>query len=247
MNTTGKVYLIGAGPGDPGLITVKGLNILREADVILYDRLAPPELLGEAKPGAVLIDVGKSRDQHKMSQSEINAQFVKFAGEGKIVARLKGGDPFVFGRGGEEAEACVAAGIPFVVIPGISSAIAVPAYAGIPVTHRDFTSSFAVITGHEDPRASVALDYNALAKIGTLVFLMGAHQLPKIAAALMAAGRDSSTPVACIENGTTPRQRTITGTLSTISEIAERAELKAPTTIVIGEVAKLHGVLNWWG
>lgn len=253
---TGTVYLIGAGPGDPGLITVKGLNALRSADVIIYDRLAPAELLKEAKPGAELIDAGKRADNHTLSQREINRRLIDKAREGKNVARLKGGDPFVFGRGGEEAEACHAAGIPFVIVPGVSSAIAVPAYAGIPVTHRDLTSAFAVITGHVDPgesgnsenpdRGETALDYSALARIGTLVILMGVAHLGNIAAALIAAGRDPSTPVACIERGTTSRQRTIRGTLANISDVAAQHELQAPAVIVVGEVAALHDALNWW-
>jgi uroporphyrin-III C-methyltransferase len=245
MNQNGKVYLIGAGPGDPGLITVKGLKALQEADVILYDRLAPPELLAEAKPGAELIDVGKRRDSHTMTQAMINDAILDHARQGKVVARLKGGDPFVFGRGGEEAEACKLANIPFIIIPGITSAIAVPAYAGIPVTHRDFTSAFAVITGHEHPAETTALDYTALAKIGTLVFLMAARHLSDITAALIAAGRDGSTPAACIQDGTTPRQKVVTGTLTTIADIAAQAELKAPLIIVIGEVASLHAALDW--
>ena len=249
----GVVYLIGAGPGDPGLITVKGLNALRSADVIIYDRLAPAELLAEAKPGAELIDAGKRADNHTLSQREINRYLIDNARAGKIVARLKGGDPFVFGRGGEEAEACRAAGIPFVVVPGVSSAIAVPAYAGIPVTHRDMTSVFAVITGHADPEASgnpgsgqTSLDYSALARIGTLVILMGVAHLGNIAAALIVAGRDPSTPAACIERGTTNRQRTIRGTLATIADQAAQANLQAPAVIVIGEVAALHDSLHWW-
>ena len=245
---TGTVYLIGAGPGDPGLITVKGLNALRTADVILYDRLASRELLSEAKPGADLIDVGKGPNHKNLSQHAINARLVQFAHEGKTVARLKGGDPFVFGRGGEEAEACRAAGVPFVIIPGVTSAIAVPAYAGIPVTHRDYSSSFTVITGHEDPtHADSRLDYDALARMGTLIFLMAVGRLATICDSLITAGRDPQTPVACIERGTTPQQRTLTGTLATITEIAESHKLEAPAIIVIGEVAALRDSLKWWG
>src|SRR5258708_1945470 len=184
--TIGTVYLIGAGPGDPELITVKGLKALRAADVIVYDRLAPAELLAETKPGAELIDAGKRPDRHTLKQSEINALIVERATQGKTVARLKGGDPFVFGRGAEEAEACRSAGVPFVVIPGISSAIAVPAYAGIPVSHRDFMSAFAVVSGHEDPLAGpVSVDYSALARINTLIFLMSVGHLQRITAALI--------------------------------------------------------------
>ena len=247
MAEIGTVYLIGAGPGDPDLITVKGLRILKQADVILYDRLAPPELLAQARPGAELIDVGKQPKRHTFTQAEINACMIEQARQGKLVVRLKGGDPFVFGRGGEEAEACQAANIPFVVIPGISSAIGVPAYAGIPLTHRDLSSGFVVVTGHETPsKDTPSLDYAALARIETLVFLMAVGNLPKIAAELITAGRDPSTPVACIENGTTRDQRTITGTLSTIGDIAVLAKLRAPAVIVVGDVAGLHARLGWW-
>lgn len=245
VTESGTVYLIGAGPGDPDLITVKGLRILQQADVILYDRLAPSELLAQAKAGAELIDVGKQPKQHTLTQREINACMVEQAQQGKVVARLKGGDPFVFGRGGEEAEACRAAGVPCVVIPGITSAIGVPAYAGIPLTHRDFSSAFLVTTGHENPdKDSSSVDYAVLAQIETLVFLMAVGNLPKIATGLMEAGRDPSTPVACIENGTTSDQRTITGMLSNIGELAAHAKLRAPAVIVIGDVAGLYEKLH---
>jgi uroporphyrinogen III methyltransferase/synthase len=246
VTDTGTVYLIGAGPGDPDLITVKGLRTLQEADVILYDRLAPAELLVQAKPDAELIDVGKQPKHHTLTQHEINVCMIERAQQGKMVARLKGGDPFVFGRGGEEAEACRAAGVPFVVVPGITSAIGVPAYAGIPLTHRDFSSAFLVTTGHENPdKESSSLDYAVLAQIETLVFLMAVGNLPKIATRLIDAGRDPLTPVACIENGTLSNQRTITGTLSTIGEVATQAKLRAPAVIVIGDVAGLYEKLRW--
>ncbi len=242
----GTVYLIGAGPGDPDLITVKGLRTLQAADVILYDRLAPAQLLAHAKPGALLIDAGKHAKHHTITQEDINALLIDHALAGQMVARLKGGDPFVFGRGGEEAEACAAAGVPFVVIPGVSSAIAVPAYAGVPVTHRELTSVFAVVTGHEDPtKSAVSLDYEALARIGTLVFLMGVGRLPQISDRLMAAGRAAETPAICIEWGTTPQQRVIEGTLATIATHAQAADLKAPAVIVVGEVAGLRSRLRW--
>ncbi len=244
---SGLVYLIGAGPGDPDLITVKGLRALQQADVIVYDRLSPPELLAYAKPGAELINAGKQPTHHTLKQDEINAILMERAGRGLMVARLKGGDPFVFGRGGEEAEACVAAGVPFVVIPGVSSAIAVPAYAGIPVTHRDLTSVFAVVTGHEDPtKESISVNYEALAQIGTLVFLMGVGRLGLIADRLIAAGRSPETPVVCIEWGTTPRQRVIEGTLATIPANALAADLQPPTITVVGEVAALRDRLRWF-
>ncbi|HLY34887.1 MAG TPA: uroporphyrinogen-III C-methyltransferase, partial [Jatrophihabitantaceae bacterium] len=221
----GSVALVGGGPGDPELITVRGRRLVASADVVVVDRLAPRALLDDLPDSVEVIDCGKAAHRHNMTQDEINDVLVERALDGKRVVRLKGGDPFVFGRGGEEAEACRAAGIPFVVVPGVTSAIAVPAYAGIPVTHRDLTSAFAVITGHADPDESenpgsgqTSLDYSALARIGTLVILMGVAHLGNIAAALIAAGRDPSTPAACIERGTTTRQRTIRGTLATIAD-----------------------------
>jgi uroporphyrin-III C-methyltransferase len=244
--TTGTVYLIGAGPGDPDLITVKGLKLLRQADVIIHDRLAPPELLAEAKLGAELIDAGKRPDHHRIKQDDMNVLLIEHAQQGKMVVRLKGGDPFVFGRGGEEAEACIAAGIPVVIVPGITSAISAPAYAGIPVTHREHASSFTVVTGHEDPDKSPMIDYSALARLGTLIFMMGVANLPTITATLIKEGRDPATPVVCIENGTLPHQRIIAGTLDTIAQIAVNEKLQSPAVIVIGEVAQFHETLRWW-
>jgi uroporphyrin-III C-methyltransferase len=240
----GTVYLIGAGPGDPELITVKGLKLLRRADVVIYDRLAPPELLREARPDAEQIDGGKQPHQHRLSQEAINALLIDRAQKGLNIARLKGGDPFVFGRGGEEAIACREAGIPFVVVPGVSSAIAVPAYAGVPVTHRQLATSFTVLTGHEDPNsASNTIDYAALVKLGgTLVLLMGVSHLPKIVAHLLVAGMTPDTPAVSIEWGTTPQQRVVTATLATITVRA--ADLQPPTTTVIGAVAGLD--LQWF-
>lgn len=242
---TGIVYLVGAGPGDPELITVKGLGILRRADVILYDRLAAPELLKEAKPGAELIDAGKQPQKHRLDQGTINALIVERAQQGLSVVRLKGGDPFVFGRGGEEAIACREAGIPFVVVPGVTSAISVPAYAGIPVTHRGVATAFTVLSGHEDPDdPATSIDYEALAKVGgTLVLLMGVSHLPQITAKLLAAGLTENTPATSIERGTTESQRVVRGMLATIAERA--AELKPPTITVIGAVAGLK--LDWFG
>jgi len=215
MNSVGTVYLVGAGPGDPGLITVKGLKLIQSADVILYDRLAPPELLTEARPDAELIDVGKYPGHPRLTQAEINALMIQKVYTYPMVVRLKGGDPFVFGRGGEEALACSLAGVPFVVVPGVSSAIAVPAYAGIPVTQRGLTSSFTVFAGHEDPTKDTSnIDYEALAKVatsGTLVVLMGVMYLPQISAKLMEFGVDPTTPAACIEWGTTAQQRVVEG------------------------------------
>ncbi|MHB8629227.1 MAG: uroporphyrinogen-III C-methyltransferase [Aggregatilineales bacterium] len=251
MNPIGTVYLVGAGPGDPGLITVKGLKLIQSADVILYDRLAPPELLAEARPGAEQIDVGKYPGHPRLTQDGINALLIEKAYAYPVVVRLKGGDPFVFGRGGEEALACHLAGVPFVVVPGISSAIAVPAYAGIPVTQRGLTSTFTVFAGHEDPTKSASnIDYDALAKVatsGTLVVLMGVMYLPQIAAKLIEFGVNPTTPAACIEWGTTEQQRVVDGTLATLPELANAAGLSSPTTTVIGAVAGLRTAgLDWY-
>ncbi|MEP7284654.1 MAG: uroporphyrinogen-III C-methyltransferase [Chloroflexota bacterium] len=244
----GTVYLVGAGPGDPDLITVKGLKLLQQADVVAYDRLAPTALLNETREGAELIDVGKLPQKHRLSQDEINRILIEKAQAGLMVVRLKGGDPFVFGRGGEEALACRAAGIPFVVVPGVSSAIAVPAYAGIPVTHRGVTSAFTVFTGHEDPDdESLSVDYDALAHVGTLVLMMGVAHLPAVAKRLIAAGLDPETPAACIEWGTVERQRVIEGTLSTLPGLALGANFKAPSITVIGAVVGLRAAgLRWF-
>src|SRR5579859_7710128 len=251
MNPIGTVYLVGAGPGDPGLITVKGLKLIQSADVILYDRLAPPELLAEARPDAELIDVGKYPGRPRLTQIEINTLLIEKAFAFPIVVRLKGGDPFVFGRGGEEAMACHLSGVPFVVVPGVSSAIAVPAYAGIPVTQRGLTSTFTVFAGHEDPAKDTSdIDYGALARVaasGTLVVLMGVMYLPQIAARLIEFGVDPETPAACIEWGTTAQQRVVEGTLATLPQLANASGLSSPATTVIGAVAGLRAAgLNWY-
>jgi len=233
------VVLVGAGPGDPELITVKGLGWLRRAEVVVYDRLVAPTLLEEAPAAAIRIYAGKTRGRHCIPQSAISPLLIHHAGAGRLVVRLKGGDPFVFGRGGEEVIACRAAGIPVEVVPGISSAIAAPAAAGIPVTHRGLASSFAVVTGHEDPtKPETGVDWETLAGgLETLVVLMGVGSLPTIAARLMAAGRPPSTPAAVVSGATTAAQVVITGTLA---DIAERARhLSPPATIVIGEVVRL--------
>src|SRR5512132_2575087 len=201
----GVVYIVGGGPGDPGLITVKGLECLRRADVVLYDRLVAQELLVEPPPHAEMIDVGKEPKRHRRSQEEINALLIEKAREGKIVVRLKGGDPFVFGRGGEECQALAEAGIPYEVVPGVSSAIAVPAYAGIPVTQRGVTTAFTVVAGHTGSSYST-IDWEAIARIGTIVFLMGVEHLPEIVEQLIAHGRNADTPVALIREGTTQNQ-----------------------------------------
>ncbi len=242
--SSGRVVLVGAGPGDPELITLRGLRRIREADVVIYDQLASPALLDEAPPEALRIFAGKAGGRHCASQSAINALLIHHAEAGRLVIRLKGGDPFVFGRGGEEAMACARAGIPVEVVPGLSSAVAVPAAAGIPITHRGLSSSFAVVTGHEDPsKPEGRVDWERLAAaVDTLVILMGVATLPRIAARLLAGGRDPATPAAVIYRGTTQAQRTVTGTLGDIVERA--AHLKAPAVIVIGEVVALHSLLE---
>ncbi|SDH34960.1 uroporphyrinogen-III C-methyltransferase [Desulfosporosinus hippei] len=244
----GYVYLVGAGPGDPKLITIKGSECIAKADVLVYDRLASRRLLTLARPDCELIYVGKSPDRHTLRQEEINQVLVDKGLEGKIVTRLKGGDPFVFGRGGEEAEALLKAGIQFEVVPGITSAIAVPAYAGIPVTHRDLTSSFAVITGHEDPtKNETSIHWDHLAQShGTLVFLMGMENLPLIAQKLMENGKKPTTPVGIIQWGTRPEQRTLVGQLDTIAEEVKKQNFTNPSIIIVGEVVSLREKLQWF-
>jgi len=248
MSAKGRVWLVGAGPGDPALITMAGVACLAGAEVVVYDRLADPRLLDLAPPDAERISVGKAASSHSMSQEEINDLLVAKAREGKRVVRLKGGDPFVFGRGGEEAEALVAAGIPFDVVPGISSATAVPAYAGIPVTHRRMASSFAVVTGHEDPtKGESSIDWDHLAKgIDTLVFLMGGANLAEIAERLVECGRAPDTATAVIRWGTTPNQRTVTGTLADIADRVAKAGLTPPVITVVGSVVGLREKLRWY-
>lgn len=241
---SGIVYLVGAGPGDPGLLTLRGLEYLRKADVVVHDRLANHQLLAWA-PQAELIDVGKQPDHHPVPQSRINTILVEKAREGKVVVRLKGGDPFVFGRGGEEAQTLVEAGIPFEVVPGVTSAIAAPAYAGIPVTQRGTACSVAFITGHCAGSKPLDVNWEALAQgVDTLVFLMGVHSLPLIVSSLMEAGRSPDTPIALIEQGTLAEQRVVTGTLFDILEKA--AGITPPAIIIIGEVVRLHSVLDWF-
>lgn len=239
---------MGAGPGDPGLITVKAVECLNQADVVIYDFLANPILLGYASPEAEVIYVGKSASDHTLSQQEINELIVRKALEDKVVVRLKGGDPFIFGRGGEEAEELIQAGIDFEVVPGVTSAIAVPAYAGIPLTHREHTSSVAFITGHEDPtKAESSVDWDKIATgLGTLVFLMGVGNLPRIASRLIEAGRAANTPAAVIRWGTTPDQTTVTGTLEDIASKVQAAALKPPAILVVGGVVGLRSILNWY-
>jgi uroporphyrinogen III methyltransferase/synthase len=230
------VHLVGAGPGDPGLLTVRALDVLRRADLVVYDRLSQESLLDLAPPGAERIDVGKAPGHVRLSQEDINALLVERGRRGEAVVRLKGGDPFVFARGGEEAAALAAAGVPFEVVPGITSAIAVPAYAGIPVTLRHSSTSVTIVTGHEDPAAGEngTVDWSAVARVGgTIVILMGVARIGRIAEALMAGGRSPDTPVAAVQWGTRPEQRTVRGTLATIGTAA----LGTPSTIVVGDVA----------
>ncbi|NLI11869.1 MAG: uroporphyrinogen-III C-methyltransferase [Peptococcaceae bacterium] len=248
MSKKGIVYLIGAGPGDPKLITVKGLECMQNSDTIVYDRLAGDRLLTFARPGTELIYVGKSPDRHTLKQDEINKLLVEKASQGRTVARLKGGDPFVFGRGGEEAEALSEAGIIFEIVPGVTSAIAAPAYAGIPVTHRDFTSTMAIITGNEDPlKEDSSIQWDKLATgVGTLVFLMGMSNLPSITRRLIENGRPPQTPAALVRWGTRPEQQTLTGTLGDISEKAAWAGFSNPAVIIVGEVVSLREKLSWY-
>ena len=273
---SGKVYLIGAGPGDPGLLTLRGKSVLEKADVVVYDRLVSPAILGFCNPKAKMVDVGKMPTHHKVKQSEINKLLVLFASEfpGGVIARLKGGDPFVFGRGGEEALELVAAGVEFEVVPGITSAISVPAYAGIPVSHRGIATSFHIITGHEkevDSRklevgsgevigachcepckgdaissGNLSLDFDALAHCpGTLIFLMGIANMDFIAKRLMECGKDPKTPLAFIEKGTTPYQRTVMATLETAGETIVRENVTAPAITIMGGVVELGKTLAW--
>ncbi len=244
----GKVYLVGAGPGDPGLLTLRGRRLIEQADVIIYDRLASPRLLAFASPDAELIYVGKRVGRHVANQDEINDYIVKKAREGKEVVRLKGGDPFIFGRGGEEAQIMAEAGIEFEIVPGVTSAIAVPAYAGVPLTHRAHTASVAFITGHRRFDTSEApVQWDGLAKgVGTLVFLMGMTNLAHICEKLIEHGRDPETPVAVIRWGTTPFHKSVTGNLSNIVEIVQENEFKPPAIIVIGTVVGLRDQLNWF-
>ena len=248
-HANGMVYLVGAGPGDADLITVKGLRCLRAADVIVYDRLISPALLEEASPHAERVFVGKESGCHTLAQEQINALLIAQARRGRTVVRLKGGDPFLFGRGGEEALALAEAGIPYEIVPGVSSALAVPAYAGIPVTHRNYAAQVTIVTGHEStadgPSASV--NWEALAKLeGTLVILMGLANLATISGRLIASGMAPQTPAAVIEQGTLPAQRVVSGALEDIAALVSAAKLRSPAIIVIGAVAALRESLAWF-
>lgn len=247
QHVPGKVYLVGAGPGDPELLTLKALRCLRKADVVVYDRLINAEILEEARPSVECIFVGKGPGCHTMKQEHINDLLITHAQAGRVVVRLKGGDPFVFGRGGEEALALHEAGIPFEIVPGISSALAVPAYAGIPVTHRKTATSFTVVTGHEDPRHAETVNWEALAAIGgTLVILMGVATLSSITQHLLEAGLAPETPAAIIQQGTVEQQRVVTGSLAAIVEQAALAHIASPAIVVIGAVVDLHDALTWF-
>jgi len=246
-NKKGKVYIIGAGPGDAGLITLKGIDCLREADVVIYDYLVSKDLLKYAKADARFIYAGKQGGAHTMSQWQINDLLLKEAKTGNIVARLKGGDPFIFGRGGEEAEKLTANKISFEIVPGVTSAIAVPAYAGIPLTHRGLTSTVAFVTGHEDPTKEKSdIDWSALARIGTLVFLMGVKNIEKIVRELKDNGRSPKTPAALIRWGTTSRQEIIEGNLSNIVKLVRERKFAPPAILVVGEVVALRETLQWF-
>jgi uroporphyrinogen III methyltransferase/synthase len=247
VNGPGIVYLVGAGPGDAGLMTIRSLDLIVAADVIVHDRLIPRDALAAARPDAEILYVGKGPGEASVPQEGIEELLIDRAREGKLVVRLKGGDPFVFGRGGEEAEALAAAGIPFEVVPGVSAGVAAPAYAGIPVTHRDDASAVAFVTGHEDPeKQDSALDYEALARFpGTLVFYMGVRSLPRIADRLIAAGRDPSEPAAVVERGTQPGQRTVSSTLEGIAEAADQAQINPPSVTVVGSVAARRERIAW--
>jgi uroporphyrin-III C-methyltransferase len=246
MTQYGKVYLVGSGPGDPELLTLKARRLIDSADVVVYDQLPGKMILDSIPAGTEKIDAGKHAGDHTLKQDEINNVIVKKAREGKNVVRLKGGDPYMFGRGGEEAQELIEAGIEFEIVPGITSAIAVPAYAGIPVTHRDHASMVTFITGHEDPtKDESALDWETLAKFeGTIVVFMGVKMLENNVSELIKNGKDPQTPVALIERGTRPDQRVTIGVLENIASIAKERNVKAPAITVIGTVVKLHDELG---
>jgi len=246
--TKGCVYLVGAGPGALDLVTLRARQLIEVADVLIYDYLCNPEMLQWARRGAEKIYAGKSGSSHTLTQDEINALLVKRAGEGGSVVRLKGGDPYVFGRGGEEAQVLAQAGVPFEVVPGVTSAIAAPAYAGIPVTHRDFASTVTFVTGHEDPtKAGSSIDWPQLAQLrGTKIFLMGIERIREIAQRLVAEGADPETPVALVRWGTTPRQESLEATLATVADLAEKRGFKAPAITIVGDVIRLRSELNWF-
>ena len=244
---TGKAYLIGSGPGRADLITVRGLNLLRQADVILYDHLIARELLDEVRPHAEVTFVGKEGGRSSISHDTINQLLISRVRQGKQVVRLKGGDPFVFGRGGEEALALAEADLPFEIVPGVSSVLAVPAYAGIPVTHRAISSAFAVITGHEaTDKAYSTIDWMSLARIPTLIVLMAVKRMSIISTALISAGRSPDTPAAAVSWGTTDRQQVVRATLATLPDALTKTELPTPAIVVVGEVVAFAHNLAWF-
>lgn len=244
----GKVYLVGAGPGDPELLSIKALKILEKANVVIYDRLVTRAILQLVPKQAEKIYVGKRSGKHHISQDKINEISIEEARKGKVVVRLKGGDSFLFGRGGEEAQELCKAGIQFEVVPGVTSALAAPAYAGIPLTHRKFASSLAIVTGHEDPtKFENRVKWEKLAtSVDTIVVLMGIKNLERIVERLLKGGREPQTSIAIIEWGTTTNQRTTIGTLSNIALMAKERKVKAPAVIVIGDVVKLQKELSWF-
>jgi uroporphyrinogen III methyltransferase / synthase len=248
MKPKGMVYLVGAGPGDAGLLTLRGAELLGRADVVVYDALVNPELLRLAPKSAEIIFGGKRAREHAIPQKELNQLLIEKSRAGKTVVRLKGGDPYVFGRGGEEAEQLADANVPFEVVPGVSSFVAVPNYAGVPLTHRDFCSRLTLITGHEDPaKEASSIDWAQVAKTpGTQVIMMGTDRIGQIAAVLVGHGMSPATPIAMIRWGTTGHQQSIEGTLATIAEVAEKENIGPPTVAVIGEVVKLRNKLNWF-
>jgi uroporphyrinogen III methyltransferase/synthase len=245
---SGVVYLVGAGPGDPGLLTLRGRECIAEADVIIHDYLVDPRLLRFARPQAEIVPSGKSGDasQRDLQQQAIHSRMIAEANAGKVVVRLKGGDPFVFGRGGEEAQALSEAGIRFEIVPGVSSAVAVPAYAGIPLSERGLNSSFTVVTGHEAPGTRHPLDWGALARMDTLVFLMGLRRLPEILERLAQAGKPLDTPAACIRSGTRPDQQTLVGTIGDLADQVTRAGFTPPAILVVGEIVRRRRHVRWY-
>ncbi|NTV63966.1 MAG: uroporphyrinogen-III C-methyltransferase [Oscillochloris sp.] len=243
----GKAYLVGAGPGRPDLITVRGLNLLRQADVVLYDWLVAPQLLGQVRPDADLIFVGKAHDKHKLEQEAITQLIIAHVRAGQQVVRLKGGDPSVFGHVGEEAQALAEVGLPFEIVPGVSSALAAPTYAGIPVTYRGISTAFAVVTAHESPgKEHSTTDWAALSRIPTLIVLMGLHRVGAVCSIMLTSGRLPETPAAIVSRATTSDQKVLRATLATLPELLREAALPTPAVLVIGEVVALSEQLDWF-